>query len=290
MKASAKNISLAFFLVLTAVPLGAGLIYALLYSLGLTGILNNGFTLDHWQKLLLGGTFWRSLGFSVWVALVTMAVSVALALGAVLRWQRAFAGRFLSFLIYLPLVFPAMVVGFYTFQMLAKSGVLSRVSYQLGWISNLNQFPDWINDNWGIGIIVAHTFMATPFLIILFSNLYQNERLDESVKLAETLGASQRQITWRVTTPVLLNRAFATLVLYFIFVMSSYEIPLLLGSQSREMISVLTIRKLQRFNLNDIPQAYAISVLYGAVLITLVVNLLGKKCNGEFIRRKKSGS
>lgn len=277
MRNRAKNIILLLFLILTAVPLGAGLIYALLYSLGLTGILNNGFTLEHWQKLLLGGTFWRSLGFSVWVALVTMAVSVALALGAVLRWQRAFAGRFLSFLIYLPLVFPAMVVGFYTFQMLAKSGVLSRVSYQLSWMSNLNQFPDWINDNWGIGIIVAHAFMATPFLIILFSNLYQNERLEEFVKLAETLGASQRQITLRVTTPVLLNRAFATLVLYFIFVMSSYEIPLLLGSQSREMISVLTIRKLQRFNLNDIPQAYAISVLYGAVLITLVVNLLGKK-------------
>lgn len=276
MKLSAKNISLAFFLVLTVVPLGAGLIYALLYSLGLKGILNSGFTLEHWQELLTGGTFWRSLGFSVWVAFATMLISVALALGAVLRWQRAFEGRFLSFLIYLPLVFPAMVVGFYTFQMLAKSGVLSRVSYQLGWIDNLNQFPDWINDNWGIGIIVAHTFMATPFLIILFSNLYQNERLDEFVKLAETLGASQRQITWKVTTPVLLNRAFATLVLYFIFVMSSYEIPLLLGSQSREMISVLTIRKLQRFNLNDIPQAYAISVLYGAVLIILVVNLLKK--------------
>lgn len=281
MKASAKNISLAFFLVLTAVPLGAGLIYALLYSLGLTGILNHGFTIEHWQKLLLGDAFLWSLSFSVWVALVTMAISVALALAAVLRWQRAFERRFLSFLIYLPLVFPAMVVGFYTFQMLAKSGVLSRVSYQLGWISNLNQFPDWINDNWGIGIIVAHTFMATPFLIILFSNLYQNERLDEFVKLAETLGASRRQIVWRVTTPVLLNRAFATLVLYFIFVMSSYEIPLLLGSQSREMISVLTIRKLQRFNLNDIPQAYAISVLYGAILILLVTRLLHKNRIGN---------
>ncbi len=276
MKLSAKNISLAFFLLLTAVPLGAGLVYALLYSLGLTGVLNNGFTLKYWQKLLLGDEFWRSLGFSMWVAVMTMAISVALALAAVLRLRQAFEGRFLSFLIYLPLVFPAMVVGFYTFQMLAKSGVLSRVSYQLGWIDNLNQFPDWINDNWGIGIIVAHTFMATPFLIILFSNLYQNERLDEFVKLAETLGASRRQVVWRVTTPVLLNRAFATLVLYFIFVMSSYEIPLLLGSQSREMISVLTIKKLQRFNLNDIPQAYAISVLYGAVLITLVVNLLRK--------------
>lgn len=276
MQSRAKNISLLFFLILTAVPLGAGLIYALLYSLGLTGILNSGFTLAHWQKLLLGNEFWWSLGFSGWIAFATMAISVALALAAVLRWQRAFEGRFLSFLIYLPLVFPAMVMGFYTFQMLSKSGVLSRVSYQLGWIDNLNHFPDWINDNWGIGIIVAHAFMATPFLIILFSNLYQNERLDEFVKLAETLGASRQQIVWRVTTPVLLHRAFATLVLYFIFVMSAYEIPLLLGSQSREMISVLTIRKLQRFNLNDIPQAYAISVLYGAVLITLVVNLLRK--------------
>jgi putative spermidine/putrescine transport system permease protein len=119
--------------------------------------------------------------------------------------------------------------------------------------------------------------MATPFFIILFSNLYHNERLDEYATLAATLGAKHVYVARKVIIPVLLYRSFATLVLYFVFILSSYEIPLLLGSQSRQMISVLTIQKLQRFNLNDIPQAYAISVLYGIIVIISVASLLKNK-------------
>jgi putative spermidine/putrescine transport system permease protein len=39
------------------------------------------------------------------------------------------------------------------------------------------------------------------------------------------------------------------------------------------MLSVLVIRKLQRFNLADIPQAYAISVIY-MVFISIVLWLV----------------
>lgn len=80
--------------------------------------------------------------------------------------------------------------------------------------------------------------------------------------------------------PVLLRQSFPTLVLYFIFVMGSYEIPLLLGSQSPQMMSVLTIRKLQRFDLTDMPQAYVVGVLYTVFVVGVVVFLLRKK-SGE---------
>lgn len=277
MRLKARYLSLGIFILLTAVPLALGMGYALLYSLGLIGILNHGFTLLHWQKLFLDVTFIKSFLFSAWVAIITILISVGLAMAVVARFPRVFHKGVLSFFIYLPLVFPAMVVAFYTFQMLSKSGVLSRVGFQIGVFSGLDAFPSWINDNWGIGIIAAHVFMATPFFVILFSNLYQNERLDEYTSLAATLGATQVYIARKVIIPVLLYRSFATLVLYFVFVLSSYEIPLLLGSQSRQMISVLTIQKLQRFNLNDIPQAYAISVLYGSLVIISVSILLKNK-------------
>ena len=40
--------------------------------------------------------------------------------------------------------------------------------------------------------------MATPFLIILFSNLYQSERLQSYSDLAKTMGATVQQINFRV--------------------------------------------------------------------------------------------
>lgn len=281
MKLNIKHINLTIFILLAAAPLLAGLGYALLYSFGLIGVLNNGFTLEHWQKVLTDSVFWRSMGFSFYVAFITMSIAISLALWAVVRWGAAFRSGALSFLIYLPLTLPATVMGFYSFQLLSKSGVLSRLGFQMGLLNNLDAFPILVNDSWGVGIIFAHVCMATPFFVILFTNLYHNERLSAFAELARTMGATQDQIIWRVFVPVLLRRSFATLVLYFIFVMGAFEIPLLLGSQSRQMVAVLTIEKLQKFNLYDIPQAYVISVVYGMIVIILVLYLLGKRQKKE---------
>lgn len=271
-----KYASLALFLVLTALPIALGIGYALLRSMGLAGLGAEGFTLRHWEAMLSGGEFWRSLGISFRVAACSIGLAGVLAMAAVLkepeRWQRGG----LSWLMYLPLTLPAMVVAFVVFQMLSGAGLVSRLAYKLGLTSGIEDFPNWVNDSWGLGIIAAHVFMATPFFIILFAQLYQSERLGEYAQLAATLGATARQSARRVIVPVLLRQSFPTLVLYFIFVMGSYEIPLLLGAQSPQMVSVLTIRKLQRFDLADIPQAYAIGVLYMVFVAATAVFLLRK--------------
>ncbi len=277
MRSWSTYLGLSAFLALTLLPLLLGAGYALLYSLGLVGILSEGFTLANWEEVLQSFSFWETMIFSAYVAFLAIGLAVALALWVVVRRPAAFAGGTLSFFIYLPLAIPAIVMAFFIFQLLSKGGWFSRLSYQLGWIKGLQQFPDWVNDNYGIGIIVAHLLMALPFFIILFTNMYENERLRDLSQQALTLGARQWQADWRVAAPVLFRRAFATIVLYFLFVMGSYEIPLLLGSQSRRMVSVLTIQKLQRFNLADIPQAYTISVVYTVIVVGLVFWLLGRR-------------
>ncbi len=269
--------SMALFLALTALPLALGIGYSLLHSTGMAGIGSEGFTLRHWGSVLMGWEFWRSLGFSFWVAACSIGMALGLALALVVsgaeKWQRGS----LSWLIYLPLTLPAMVVAFFIFQTLSGAGFASRLAYRLGLTDGIEDFPNWMNDPWGVAIIAAHVLMATPFFIILFSNLYQNERLGEYAQLAATLGATARQSARRVIVPVLLRQSFPTLVLYFIFVMGSYEIPLLLGSQSPQMVSVLTIRKLQRFDLADMPQAYVAGVLYTVFVVGAVVVLLRSK-------------
>ena len=272
-----QRLNLLFYVTVTLGPLLLGVGYALLYSLGLTGLVSRGLSLDAWEKTIGTGVLWTTLGFSIGVAAVSIALSVGLALATVLYGRSLFQRGALSFLIYLPLVFPAIVVAFYTFQLLGKAGFLSRLAYQAGLSDGLTAFPDWVNDPYGIAIVFAHVLMATPFFIILFLNLYSNERLEDFSRVAVSLGATRAQARWRVAIPVLIRKSFATLVLYFIFVMGSYEIPLLLGSQSPQMVSVLAIRKLQRFNLGDIPQAYAISVVYALLVVGLVIWLIGRR-------------
>lgn len=277
MQKTSTYLGLGLFFALTAFPLLLGIGYALLHSLGLAGILSEGFTLEHWAAVLGSAAFWKTLAFSAYVAFVSIGLAVGLALAVVVRHPTAFGRGRLSFFIYLPLAIPAIVMAFIVFQLLSKGGAISRLAYQLGVIESLGQFPGWINGQWGVGIIVAHFCMALPFFIILYTNMYSSEGLKALMQQASALGASPGQASRRVAVPVLLRRSFATVALYFLFAMGSYEIPLLLGSQSRQMVSVLAIQKLQRFNLGDIPQAYAISVVYSAIVIGLIFWLLGSR-------------
>jgi putative spermidine/putrescine transport system permease protein len=158
-------------------------------------------------------------------------------------------------------------VAFLGFISLSDAGLLARFAYHLGLLEATTDFPSLINDRWGIGIVTAHVFMASPFLTLYFASLYRSERVEELRELAGSLGLAPKQQFVKLVMPLLLRRGRATLGLYSMFVFSSYEIPLLLGSQEPAMYAVLTIRKLQRFNLADVPQAYVMSVCYAIFML-----------------------
>jgi putative spermidine/putrescine transport system permease protein len=266
-----RTLSWLVFLGLAALPLLAGWLYAGAYSLGLTGLLRQGFTLEHWAAIASDPSFWQSLLFSARVALLAIALAAGLALWTVIAWQEDLLKGWLSYAVYLPLTLPAIVVGFVFFQLLSGGGLLSRLSYRLGLTDGVTAFPDWVNDPFGIGIIAAQAWMALPFFMLLFANLFRSSGLAALGEVARSLGASRGQVARRVYAPVLLRKAAPTLALYVLFVLGAYDIPLLLGAQSPQMVSVLAIRKLQRFNLMDVPQAYAISVFFVILVVALLL-------------------
>lgn len=255
--------------VLTAGPILLGIGYALAYSFGLTGLLNDGFTLEHWQKTVTYTPFWKSLFFSFTIAIVTVFIACGLAIGIAIRFRHIWKQH--QALLYLPLTIPSIVMAFFVFQLLSKAGFLSRILNQIGVTNGIEGFPDLVNDNYGLGILFAHIFMATPFFTILFLQVYQNERLQLFHQLSATLGASKMDGLKKVVLPIILQKSFPAIILYFIFSFGSYEIPLLLGSQSPQMISVFTIQKLQRYNLADIPIAYVSCIIYTIFIAVIVI-------------------
>ncbi len=264
----------ACFLLLVIIPFVAGIIYSMLYALGLTGILSKGFTTEHLGRVFENGEVFRSLAYSFYIAFTGIFIALVIAMPAVLLFKAAVTKSKWSFFSYLPLALPAIVTAFFSFQLLGKSGVLSRAAFRVNVINSIQQFPDLINDPYSIGIIVTHVLMATPFFLIFFSNVYQSEKIEELTKVSASLGASITQTALKIAMPVLLKKGRITILLYFIFVFGSYEIPLILGQQSPQMISVLIVRKMQRFNLLDIPQGYFLSLIYTITVIALLLIFL----------------
>ena len=259
------------FLLLSLLPLAAGLSYALVYSLGLVGALQTGFTTQHWQAVLSGSAVWTSLGISMAVALAVVVISAALALGTVLIFHRQLNKSPLRFGVYWPLAVPPIVAAFWGFQLLGNSGLLARLAAALGLIGSPDEFVPLINDPWQAGIALVLTLATFPFFTVVLHQFYRSEQVPRLLQLARSLGASERQAIWRVAAPVLLQKLRPLMVLYGVFLFGAYEVPLLLGSQSQRMISVLIAQKFRRFDLLELPQAYAITVLYAAFVLIILL-------------------
>lgn len=246
------------------------------------GVANNGFTLKFWVAVFESGEFIKSLFYSAAISFVSLAISVVGALWFTLNFQREFKGKLLSVIIYLPLAIPGIVASFFAVQVLSKSGFFSRITNFIGITNGITSFPDLINDSWAIGIIIVFISVLLPFFILLFLNVYQNERVAELSELSYSLGASKRQTIWKVSLPLLLRKTKTLISLYFIFLLGAYEVPLILGQESPQMLSILIVRELKQFDLTKISEGYVVAVIY-TLIVSIAVILL-------FVNRKKEAT
>jgi putative spermidine/putrescine transport system permease protein len=264
------RLGLALLLGLAVLPIGASLVYGGLYSVGLAGLLGRGFTLEAWRRVLGGRELWSSLALSAGVAAAVVALAaiggLALALGLRGRIERGP----LAIALYLPLALPGTVAAFFTFQMLTGGGLAARVLLRFGLLSDPARFVPLVHDPWAAGIVLAHAGLAIPFFALLFDGLYRSERVADFTALAASLGAGRRQRLARVEVPLMLRAAAPNLALLFIVVLGSYEIPLLLGRQSPQMLSVLTLRKYALFDIAQKPEAFAVALIYTALVLALI--------------------
>lgn len=284
LKNRTPNLGIILFIAVGVIPFAAAFVYALLYSFGIIGIANDGFTTKFWTAVLASGEFFSSLVYSFLIALVAVIVSVGGALWATLKFRKRLEGKFLSFIIYLPLAVPGIVTGFFTFQLFSKGGFFARLSYQMGWITKASEFPDLVNDALAFGIVLSFITMVMPFFVLLFLNVYKNERIEELSVLAQSLGANTKQVTQKIFLPILIKKTWVLIVLYFIFLLGAYEVPLILGQESPQMLSVLIIREIKQYNLDKISEGYVVAVMYTLIVSAAAILLFYPKKGEAFGR------
>ncbi len=274
-----RKAGLTLHVLLTLLPLAAGAVYALLYSVGLAGSLAAGFTLRYWESLVSRGTLWQTFAYSAYIMGVSIVLSYASALAMVISARGRLMERKGSRIFYLPLAMPALVLAFFAFRFLSGGGWLASLAFGSGLIASPQEFPELVNDPYGLGIIFVHFLLAFAFFSIYLDRVYANERIEEQVQSAQLLGAGYRQSLRRVVWPMILRKTWPAISLYGLFVFGSYEVPLLLGRSTPEMLSVRIVRMLSRFNLDDRPEAFAIVFAY-MMLTVLLVFLLRKSKGG----------
>jgi putative spermidine/putrescine transport system permease protein len=267
-----RVVLLLLYTALTLLPLLAGWVYSLGYSLGMAGAFSQGFTLQNWQRLLPGThggqELLQTLGYSTWLAGASLAGVLILALGLSYAVVFSRPGRGLYAWLFLPLTLPPVVAAFAAYLLLNPAGLLSRLGYAWGWIGSMEAFPRLVNDAASLGIILTHCFLLAPFFSLVFVHQAGLERIPELRRLSLSLGCSARAFFARVYAPLLLRRNLPLILLYGVYLLGTYEIPLLLGRSAPRSISVYITEQLTRFDTGNFALGHAAAVLY-ALLVAL---------------------
>ncbi len=242
----------------------------------MVGILGKGFTLQYWINLFTEGGGSASLLYSLYLTFISLILILSLAL-LFAWWQGGKSRPWFYKTLFLPLTMPPLITAFLWYYLLSPTGFLSRISYSIGLSSGIESFPRMVNDSFGIGILVCHVFLVFPLFTILFIHQANKERMAELQEMAHTLGSSQRQFFFRVFVPLLLKKSSLLIILYTIFLLGTYEVPIIMGQSSPRTLSVFITEKLTRFDLADIPEGHAMAFFYSVLVIAVTSFLLKSK-------------
>lgn len=255
---------------------GGGLLYSLLQSLGWNPAIGaTTLNFQAYQDLLWSPTYrdtiWTGFTLSLWISLASTILSTVIAIGLalVIRAQTQGAAVW-TFLFQVNLPIPHIVAAIGLLFVLAQSGLLARIAVSLGWITSPADFPLWVRDPHGIGIIAAYVWKEVPFigLIVLAALRALSGRYEDA---AQTLGANRWQRFRWITLPLIAPSVLSAALIVFAFTFGAYEIPALLGVRYPRALPVTALRFFLDADLNARAEAMALSLLITFVLVLVVL-------------------
>lgn len=230
----------------------------------------NDFSLDAYGEVISRAGFLRSLALTVLVSGVTTGVTLVLGfLTALTLRRRLFARRALLFVYQLPLTMPYLVVAVGMMMLVDQSGLLARVLYHLGIITEPAQFPALVHDDRGVAIILVYVWKQVPFIGLIALAVLQSIGADYE-QLARSLGATRFQTLRHILLPLVAPALVPASIIIFAFTFGSFEVPLLLGKSFPSMLSVFAYRLYTDADLAVRPQAMAAGMFIALCVLSLV--------------------
>jgi len=250
---------------------GGGLALGIVQSLGhLPAAGMSSLTLDHFARVLADPDFFKSLGLTLYLSLMSTLVAAAISVAAALVFN-ALAGRSraVQFVFQIPLTVPHLVIAVAVVFMLAPSGLLARVLQTIGLIASPTEFPLVVNDPWGLGILAAYVWKEVPFITLMILAVLRaggSELLD----VGRTLNAGRWQRFRYITLPMIFPSLGAASLIVFAYTFGAFEIPYLLGQTYPIMLPVWAYKAYSDVDLLSRPEGIAAGLVIAAVVTAAI--------------------
>lgn len=228
-------------------------------------------TLKYYKEVLNRPDMFASMLYSLRLAFVSafFAAVLGVLLSGILvmnDWMNGVVMRLVQF----PIIVPHVVAALFVINIFSQNGILARVGYALGWITDQQQFPMLLYDTAGVGVIMAYLWKEIPFIvyfvIALMANI--NKNLGEA---AMNLGAGKWMAFRKITLPLCKNTIFSGFLIIFVYALGAYELPLLLGATAPKALPILAYQQYIHPDLQNRPYAMALN---GIIIIISVLSAL----------------
>lgn len=249
----------------------SGLIMGFAQSLGhFPAIGLRGLTLNYYKEVLLAKDFLSSLRFSLYISIVSSVFSVVLGVLLAYSIMQSKHKKGIEEALYkLPIIVPHTVAVLLVYNILAQSGILPRLLYAIGLISDQSQFPTLLFDRRGTGIIISYLWKEIPFIAMVVYTILGsiNEKLSQ---VALNLGANKRQVFFHVLLPLIMPSIISSFIIVFAFSFGAFEVPYLLGPTTPKALPVKAFIEYNSPDLANRPYAMVINVVLTFLSIFLI--------------------
>lgn len=244
--------------------------------------------LFNYEELLVYDTrFVEAVLRTLVFAVICLSLEFAIGLGLAVLFLRRFRGKALMFsLLLTPMMVLPVVVG-YTFWMLFQSN--GPINQMIEIVFGAGASPDWFKSALlaQMTVIVTEVWHWTPlFFLILLSGL--NAIPENPVRAAVILGASPRQIFWRIVLPMLMPVIVIAFVIRAMEIIKLFDEVFMLtrgGPGSATETVSLYIYKLA---FNDFQLAYGAAAAFLVLIGTLLlVHLLLTPVRAQLLEARR---
>lgn len=248
-----------------------GLIMGFIQSLGhFKAVGLDGYTLKYYKEVLSSKDFLSSLGFSLYISLISSIIAIVLGVllsYAILQIKSKY--KMVDSMYKLPIIVPHIVAVLLVYNILAQGGILPRILYWVGLINEPTQFPSLLYEKNGVGIIIAYLWKEIPFVAMVTYTILSNI----SYKLSEValnLGANRRQVFFHVLLPIIMPSILSSFIIIFAYSFGAYEVPFLLGPTYPKALPVKAFIEYNNPNLTNRPYAMVINMILTFLSFILV--------------------
>ncbi|MEF9951033.1 MAG: ABC transporter permease subunit [Clostridium sp.] len=241
-------------------------------SLGVYNITSESeLSLDAYKSLFISSEFLESLWLSFRVAIISTLISGIIGLfiiKIVFVLGKSTLSGIIKKVVEIPLLVPHIASAYLIGLLLMKSGWISSISYNLGLIGSIEEFPSLTNNINSISIIITYIWKEVPFIVLMILPLVN--RIESSwLDIGRVYGCNRSRFFKEVIQPLIYPTWISSMLIVFAFTFSDFEVPYLLGVTYPKFLSVYAYDIYINGELDDRNIALAANFILAFVTICL---------------------